>query len=500
MAETYRYAAFVSYSSKDAAFAKRLHRALEGYGIPSTLGRFDTLGGGGKPNRVYPVFRDREEMAAGDLGQRITTALRESRSLIVVCSPNAAASPWVEKEIEAFLALGRRDRVFAIIAPTAPLVDENGADATARSFPPALRGDVMADPEVLEPVAADARAAKDGFRNAWLKLVAGIIGVNAGALRDRDRRRRRANQARVAAAILLVGAAVAVSWLTQDRWGRAIADYLRFGRFVVAPGDVPAAGSRDGGFQDCAPGATDCPEMAVLPAGRFLMGSPQGEPGRAENEGPQHAVAVGRFAVSKYDVTFANWQACVAGGGCQENVNPSRHGFSGDARPVINVSWDDAQQYARWLSRETGQTYRMLSEAEWEYAARGVTDTGVAYKVYPWGDDIGAGNANCNGCASRAGDRQTSPVGSFKPNAFGLYDMVGNVFQWVQDCYHSTYEGAPATGYPAWAGGDCSQRVLRGGSYASPPGFIRPALRFRTNPASRQDFLGFRVARTLAPL
>jgi WD40 repeat protein len=190
MAELFRFAAFISYSSKDAAFALRLHRALEGYGIPASLGKFDLVGGG-KANRIYPVFRDREELAAGRLGERIEASLRASAAMVVVCSPSSAASEWVEKEIEFFATLGRSDRIFAIIADTAPLADESGADATSRCFPPAFRANALADATALEPLAADARKGKDGFRGAWLKIVAGLIGVSPGQIIDRDRRRRR---------------------------------------------------------------------------------------------------------------------------------------------------------------------------------------------------------------------------------------------------------------------------------------------------------------------
>jgi hypothetical protein len=186
MSGQHRYAAFISYSSADARFAQRLHRALESYGIPATLGRFDLAG---KANRIYPVFRDREELSAGDLGERITRALEASGALIVVCSPNAAASPWVQKEIEHFIALGHGDSIFAVIADDAPVFDAGGADATAACFPPALRGDALGG--ALEPLAADARKGKDGFRNAWLKLVAGMIGLTPGQIIDRDKKRRR---------------------------------------------------------------------------------------------------------------------------------------------------------------------------------------------------------------------------------------------------------------------------------------------------------------------
>lgn len=206
MAELYRYAAFVSYSSKDAAFAHRLHRALERYGIPSSLGKFDLIGGGGKRNRIYPVFRDREELSAGRLGDQIEANLRASGALVVVCSPNGAASPWVQKEIEYFANLGRSDKIFAILADDAPLTDEHGADATASCFPPAFRGDALAG-DKLEPLAADARKGKDGFRNAWLKIVAGMIGVSPGQIIDRDKRRRMQQGLAAAALIVALGAA-----------------------------------------------------------------------------------------------------------------------------------------------------------------------------------------------------------------------------------------------------------------------------------------------------
>ncbi|MEP7209671.1 MAG: TIR domain-containing protein [Alphaproteobacteria bacterium] len=220
MVELYRYAAFISYSSRDAAFAKRLHRALERYGIPSALGKFDLLGSGAKKNRICPVFRDREELSAGDLGELIQANLKASGALIVVCSPSAAASPWVQNEIEHFIGLGRRERIFAIIANTAPLRDAAGADATAASFPPAFRGDALVDPDALEPLAADARKGKDGFRNAWLKVVAGLVGVTPGQLIDRDRRRRRrqAGQILAASMLLAIGLATAATIYTTSAW------------------------------------------------------------------------------------------------------------------------------------------------------------------------------------------------------------------------------------------------------------------------------------------
>jgi formylglycine-generating enzyme required for sulfatase activity len=238
--------------------------------------------------------------------------------------------------------------------------------------------------------------------------------------------------------------------------------------------------------------AKDCPEMVVVPAGEFTMGSPPGEKGRDDNEGPQHRVMIARpFAVSKFAVTFADWDACVSDGGCPQEGRANDAGWGRGERPVINVSWDDAKAYVAWLSRMTGKAYRLLTEAEYEYAARAGTTT-----AYPWGDEIGKDNANCNGCGS---DwlRQTALVGSFAPNAFGLYDMSGNVWVWVEDCYHNNYDGAPADG-SAWTAGDCKNPVFRGGAWNLAPQTLRSASRSRAISADfRSHNLGLRIGRTL---
>ena len=158
-------------------------------------------------------------------------------------------------------------------------------------------------------------------------------------------------------------------------------------------------------FKDC---ATDCPEMVVIPAGSFTMGSPQYEPGHKKDEAPQHNVTIAKpFAVSKFEVTFAEWDACAAKGDCMPHVDDD--GWGRDRQPVINVSWNDAQRYVAWLAKITGKTYRLLSEAEYEYAARAGTQT-----AYPWGDKTGTNNANCSGCGSKWDATQTAPVGSFR--------------------------------------------------------------------------------------
>jgi formylglycine-generating enzyme required for sulfatase activity len=239
-------------------------------------------------------------------------------------------------------------------------------------------------------------------------------------------------------------------------------------------------------FREC---AIDCPEMVVIPAGEFTMGSPATEKDRYDDEGPQHKVTIARpFTVAKFDVTFAEWDACVLVGGC-----PQIHELGKEQRtkPVVNVSWDQAQQYVAWFSQMTGKPYHLLTEAEWQYAARAGTTT-----VYYWGDEIGTGNADCNGCGSQVVGKKTAPVGSFAPNAFGLHDMVGNVYQWVEDCNHHDYSGAPTDG-SAWTSGDCMSRVLVGGSWFVQPRELRSASRSWDSPGLRYDGAGFRVARTL---
>jgi formylglycine-generating enzyme required for sulfatase activity len=238
-------------------------------------------------------------------------------------------------------------------------------------------------------------------------------------------------------------------------------------------------------FREC----SRCPEMVVVPRGEFIMGSPETEKDRTKAEGPQHKVTIAsNFAVSKFEATFDEWKACVDARVC-ENVSDLHWGRGN--RPVINVSWDDAQQYVKWLSGRTGRRYRLLSEAEWEYAARAGTTT-----AYSWGNSVGVGNANCDGCGSMWDDKQTAPVGSFNANAFGLHDMHGNVFEWVQDCGTPNYEGAPTDGSART--GPCTSRILRGGSWSYDPRDLRAAHR-RPSPASGQSSSrGFRVARTFS--
>ena len=244
-------------------------------------------------------------------------------------------------------------------------------------------------------------------------------------------------------------------------------------------------GLRGTKFQDC----EECPEMVVVPEGSFMMGSTSG----SDAERPVHEVTIARpFAVGVYEVMFAEWDACVSDGGCG-GYRPDDAGWGHGRRPVIHVSWENAKAYVRWLSRKTGEAYRLLSESEWEYVARAGTTT-----RYWWGNEIGRSRANCGRCGSRWDAERTAPVGSFSPNAFGLQDVHGNVWEWVEDCWNDSYNGAPSDG-SAWTSGECDVRVLRGGSWDLRPGYLRSAYRIRSTTGSRGNSLGFRVARTLTP-
>jgi formylglycine-generating enzyme required for sulfatase activity len=285
-------------------------------------------------------------------------------------------------------------------------------------------------------------------------------------------------------------------------------------------------------FKEC----DHCPEMVVVPAGSFTMGSPKSERDRDKekdkDESPQHIVSFGRpFAVGKLEVTVDQFAAFVketghdTGSKCgtledgklqvRSNRSWRNPGFlQNGSYPAVCLNWNDAKAYAAWLSRTTGKEYRLLTEAEWEYAARSKTKPGPAPR-FPFGDDESAMCANGNGLDQTAkktilgtrgwtffscsdGYAYTAPVGSFSANAFGLHDMLGNVLEWTEDCDHDNYRGAPVDG-SAWTSGDCSYRSLRGGAWHLPPRALRVAKRNWHPADNRGDHQGIRVARTLTP-
>ncbi len=276
-------------------------------------------------------------------------------------------------------------------------------------------------------------------------------------------------------------------------------------------------------FRDC----VECPELVVVPAGSFMMGSPESEEGLYDWEGPVHEVTIPKpFAVGIYEVTVGEFGHFVNESGHSQGEvecwiykedewqevsgnSWNKPGFSQtDAHPVVCVSWEDAREYVRWLSQKTGENYRLLSESEWEYVARAGTRT-VRY----WGESESGQCRHANGLDRSAKEEyssaedaadcddgyvHTAPVGSFSANAFGLYDVHGNVWEWVGDCWNENYKGAPTDG-SVWELGECEYRVLRGGSWDVNPRLLHSAGRVWNTTGYRDYGVGFRVARTLAP-
>ncbi|WP_292932596.1 SUMF1/EgtB/PvdO family nonheme iron enzyme [Noviherbaspirillum sp.] len=242
---------------------------------------------------------------------------------------------------------------------------------------------------------------------------------------------------------------------------------------------APSTAKAGGTIKDC----PTCPDMVALPAADFTMGSNASDP----SEKPAHHVSIATpFAIGKYEVTVAQWDACVEGGGCQPSPNGSGRPKN---TPVRDVSWDDAQQYVKWLTKLSGKSYRLPTEAEWEYAARGGTTT-----RFWWGNQMQTGKANCKDCGEPWQQEGPTPVGSFAANPFGLHDMNGSVWEWVSDCWHNNYKGAPADGR-SWDDAHCRVRVIRGGSWREGASYMPTTTRFKYDASVRHSQNGFRVAR-----
>jgi formylglycine-generating enzyme required for sulfatase activity len=483
----------------------------------------------------FAPFLDRHNVAAGEKWEeRLGGLIAQADTVVFVVSPEAVKSERCAWEVER--ALARTKRVLPVVFKPVP-ESEIPEELRSRQFvlfgagagfarplgqlAEALRQDIgwirehtrLSDlaarweargrPEALllrgdDLAAAEAwikRSNPDAFRitEAVRDFIASSKKAEAAFFDSASAARRRVRRSRILMGVLFaVVVAVLAGWWEQD--------WLRKHLYVWTNVNVLAAAQEQSlkpgqSFKEC----TDCPEMIVVPAGSFLMGSPEGH-GRS-NEHPQHNVTIAKpFAVAKFELTFSEWDACETQGGCPH----ARDNDWGRGRqPVINVDWDDAKQYVRWLSTITGKNYRLLSEAEYEYAARGGGQT-----EYPWGDNLklnGTAMADCLECVSlefrvshQLVKKLIAPVGLFPPNKFGLYDMVGNVLEWTEDCDHSDYDGAPANG-AAWVKGSCIFRVVRGNDLILTDVGLRSAFRGLPQPvASRTPFLGFRVARTLA--
>lgn len=254
---------------------------------------------------------------------------------------------------------------------------------------------------------------------------------------------------------------------------------------AAAASAKPAAKTAGSEIKDC----PACPALIAITPGSFTMGSNNDDPA----EKPPHKVSIGHaYAIGKNEVTVEQWNACADAGACTRIAPDGETGGAPAANaPMRNVSWDDAQVYVKWLSKTGGKPYRLPTEAEWEYAARGGTQT-----IYWWGDQMKKGNADCKDCGEPYRADAPTPVGSFPANPYGLHDMNGSVWEWVADCWHSSYKNAPADGR-AWDEPSCSVRVIRGGSWREGASYMQSATRFKYSASVRQSQNGFRVVREM---
>jgi formylglycine-generating enzyme required for sulfatase activity len=503
---------FISYSRKDMPFADRLEAALKARGFETLIDRTE----------IY---------AFEDWWKRIQALIGRADTIVFVLSPDAVASDVALKEVAHGAMLNKR------FAPIVCRQVEIGAvpeavrrlnfiffddpahfEASADQLAQALHTDIGWIRQHTDYGEAARRWSAAG-RPGGLLLRSPALDVAEHWITSRPhgapapseetqafvaesrqgarsaRRLRRLVQIVIYTLLLgIIGGLI--GWINQSyleeqiHWYATVRPYMlrEFRPHVLAVQAEQALRPNDT-FREC---AKDCPEMVVLPAGSFSMGSSS-----ISTSMPQHQVTIKvPFAVAKFELTFAEWDACTAVGACPQAADS---GKGRGSKPVINVSWNDAEKYAAWLSLMTGKSYRLLSEAEYEYAARGGTQT-----AYYWGDQIGTNNANCADCGSAWANKETAPVGKFAPNAFGLYDMGGNVWEWVADCYHGNYDHAPIDG-SAWMTGVAGcpngggQHVIRGGGYQAPSRTVRSDFRYFGTEIDRWDDRGFRVGRTFAP-
>ena len=470
---------FYSYSHRDEAFRQDLEAHL------SFLRR----------GKLIAEWHDRKIDAGDEWKAQIDHYIGTADIVLLLVSADFIASDYCWGE-EMTKALARHERGEARVIPVILRPCRWTSTPLAR----------------LQAVPKDAKAVSEwSSRDAAFDDIATAIERTVQELRER--RRRATKQSRTEAEEAALVAAEEARKTKPELGGAAATEafsVLRNGtwlRVEAVARDLPAGTVfRDG---------DDCPEMVVIPAGEFMMGSPDSEEGRSRDEGPQHKVTVARpFALGRYALTVAEFGRFVAANGYKTEAeqNPSEGirvwdgskwvwsngkswrdpGFAqAENHPVVGVSWNDVVAYVKWLSEKTGEPYRLPSEAEWEYAARAGTTT-----RYPWGDDPGKNRANFFNSGSQWSGKQTAPVASFEPNAFGLYDMIGNVWEWLQDCWNDSYKGAPTEG-SAWESGNCGLRVVRGGSWNIRPGYARVANRNRDAPTDRYIYQGFRLARML---
>jgi len=463
---------FISYAREDRGRAKQLAEALKGQG--------------------WSVFWDRTIPPGKTWREVIAKALHKARCVVVAWSEASIQSHWVCEEAE-------EGRERDILVPV--FFDE--------VRPPIGFGSIQA----ASLMNWDGRPTAEEFQQL-VSAVAEIIGSpkqpdaplpfpqrpepvpahkpESPAPRESPREKgRKGQRPTLWIAGLALGVVIAGLVVVQ----------MRSPERQAVVGEVPspsAKSAKDVGtlkpgtvFRDMLRDGSPGPEMVSISPGEFRMGDIQGF-GDADEQ-PVHSVRIPRpFAMGRYEVTFEEYDVFAR---LTDRRSPGDMDWGRGRQSVINVSWEDARAYAQWLSKQTGKRYRLPTEAEWEYAARAGTET-----AYWWGDEVGENHANCDGCGSRWDNKQVAPVGSFASNPWGLYDMVGNVWEWVQDCWHKSYEGAPEDGSKAWGkegGGDCALRVVRCGSWLNRPRYVRSADRNGHESGARYNFLGFRLAQDL---
>jgi formylglycine-generating enzyme required for sulfatase activity len=454
-------AVFISYASKDRKVASSLCDALENRGFPCWVA----------PRDVRP---------GENFQEAIVQAIRQAKVMVLVFSGNANNSVEVTKE----LALASQHRLVVIPVRVEDVVP---SDAFAYEFATRqwidlfdgweqavarLSKQVESVLAASQPMPGAAAGALSGTP-AGAPAAAGTAPIPAVASPPPPRRRW---VMAAAVAVLVLGASGALAVYVNGNMGPKPLGAAQ--ERAMAPKQV---------FKEC----PTCPEMVVVPAGSFMMGAAD-----SAQASPPHLVTLARpFAAGRFAVTFDEWDACVADGGCAYRAYDRDWGRG--RLPVINVSWNDAKTYVTWLARKTGKPYRLLSEAEREYVTRAGATT-----PFWWGATISSAQANYDGTnpfgAGPVSDwrRKTVPVDNFDPNPFGLYQVHGNVRDWVEDCWNDSYVGAPADG-SAWMSGNCKRRVLRGTSWFDKP--ADAAFRDENDAAFRYHSFGFRVARALAP-
>jgi formylglycine-generating enzyme required for sulfatase activity len=465
---------FISYKSEDRAAVEALVRMIETEG--------------------FDVWWDRTIVPGERFGQVIRQALDKAPCVLVAWSRNSVNSHWVQDEA----SLGRDRGVLVPVSldgtdpplgfrqlHTVDLANWHGQsdDPRLQHLLAGIRRLVGHPGKGREgPAPAHATEIAEA-RNTGHVVARNFAGKADADAAGKSKIRKFSYRWLALSALLLAVALGSAAYWATTYYPHATSPNDRF------PGSaVPVERS----FTDCKVG---CPAMIVVPTGSFVMGSQDREPQRGNDEGPQHKVTISKvFAAGKFSVTFEEWDFCHSHGGCS-SLFPSDNNWGRGRRPVINVSWEDAQNYVAWLSKFTGEKYRLLTEAEWEYIARAGTNT-----PFWWGNGITTKQANYDGTQRYTDEplglyrEQTLPVDAFRPNPWGFYQTSGNTWDWVEDCYHDSYAHAPTDG-SAWTSDDCTRRVLRGGSWGSQPRNVRPAARWRQPIDTREPYYGFRIAR-----